>query len=332
LRVQKMSEKKEIVVPKTAKAVTYHKYGESSVLKVEDVPVVPAGEGEVVIQIKAAGLNPADVKIRAGHWSTYPISFPAVPGRDVAGVIVQRGHASRRFNIGDEVYAYIRRPSVSISGGAAQYVTVSEAYVAPKPKKASFEEAAGLPLAGLTAYQGLKLLNLKEGENLVIVGASGGVGSFVVQLAKNVFKAKNVFAIASAKSAEYLKKIGATHFLDYKGDYQAELLKVLPSGADALYDCFGGDWPANAEGLLTDSGRVVTIASWSAPTYKKKPIKFQSMLVEPHSVQLTELANFFDEGKISVHVDKTWKLEEAAKAHDDLIAFHTTGKAVFKIE
>jgi len=326
-----MTEKKEIVVPKAAKAVTYHKYGDASVMQVEDIPVVPAGEGEVVIQIKAAGLNPADVKIRNGYWASYPVSFPAVPGWDAAGVIVQRGHAARRFNIGDEVYAYIRRPTVTISGCYASYITVSEAYVAHKPKKASFEQAGGLPLAGLTALQGLKLLNIKEGENVVVVGASGGVGQFVVQLAKNVFKAKNVIGIASAKSADAVKKIGATHFLDYKSDFKAELHKILSNGADVLYDCFGGDWPTVAEGLLTDNGRVVSIASWSPPKYTKK-IHFQAFLVEPHAPELEEMSKYFDEGKITVHVDKTWKLEEAGKAQEELIALHNTGKAVFKLD
>jgi len=246
-------------------------------------------------------------------------------------VIVQRGHAARRFNIGDEVYSYTRRPSVSVSGAMAQYITLPEAYVALKPKKASHEQAGGIPLAGLTALQGLKILGLKEGENIVVVGASGGVGSFVVQLARNVFKAKNVIGIASSKSADYLKKIGATHVLDYKGDYKGELLKILSGGADALYDAFGGEWPAAAEGLLTDKGRVVSIASWSPPKYTKK-LSFQAMLVEPHAAQLDELAKYFDEGKISVHVEKVWKLEETAKAHDDIIALHTTGKQVVKIE
>jgi len=326
-----MSDKKEVSVPKTAKAVVFHKYGDSSVLKVEDVTVIAPGEGEVIIQIKAAGINPADAKIRSGAWSTYPIRFPAVPGWDVSGVIVQRGHAARRFEIGDEVYAYVRRPSVSVSGATAQYITISEAYVALKPIKASFEQAGSIPLAALTALQGLKMLNLKEGENLVVVGASGGVGSFVVQLARNVFKAKHVIGIASTKSADYLKKIGCTHTLDYKGDYKAELLKILSSGADALYDGFGGDWPAIAEGLLHANGRVVSIASWSPPKYTKQ-ISFQCFLVEPHAPQLAQLAHWFDEGKISVHVDKVWKMEEMGKAHDDILAFHTTGKSVVKVE
>jgi len=325
-----MSEKKEIVVPKTAKAVVMHKYGDGASLKVEDVAVTPAGEGEVVIQIKAAALNPADVKIRNGAWN-YPITFPAVPGWDVAGVVVQRGYAARRFNVGDEVYAYTRRPTVSLTGAYAQYITINESYVAPKPKKASFEQASGIPLAGLTAYQGLKLVNLKEGENIVVVGASGGVGSYVVSLARSVFKAKNVIAIASSKSVDHCKKIGATHVLDYKGDYKAELLKLLPNGADVVYDCFGHDWPVIAESLLTDKGRVVSIAQFTAPKYTKN-ITFHTFLVEPDAKQLTELAEYFDQGLISVTIDKTWKLEEAGKAMDEVLGFHTTGKSVLKCD
>jgi len=326
-----MAEKKDKAVPETGKAVVYRDYGDSSSMKVEDVPIPAAGEGEVVIKIKAAGLNPADYKIRGGHWKSYPVKFPAVPGWDLSGVIVDRGHAARKFNVGDEVYAYARRPHVDIRGCYAEYITILESYASLKPKKASFEQAGGIPLAGLTAYQGLQKLALKEGESILVVGASGGVGSFVVQLAKNVFGAKNVIGLASSKSADYLKKIGCTHVLDYKGDYKKELLAVVPNGVDAVYDCFGDNWPTLIEEIATNNARVVSIASWSPPKYTKK-IVFQAFLVEPHSQQLADLARFFDEGKISTHVDKVWKLSEAGKAHDELAASHTSGKAVFKMD
>jgi len=325
-----MTEKKDKSYPDTCKAVVYREFGASSVLKVEDVPVTAPGEGEVVIKIKAAGVNPADVKIRQGGWK-YPTKLPAVPGWDLSGVIVDRGFAARRFNVGDQVYAYARRQQVDMCGCAAEYITISEIYVALKPKKASFEQAGGIPLAGLTAYQGLLKVGLKEGESLLVIGASGGVGSFAVQLAKNVFKAKHVIGLASAKSAEVLKKIGCTVVLDYKGSYKADLLNVLPGGVDTVFDAFGGDWPTLLEPLVTDNARVVSCAAWSAPVYKKK-ITFQPFLVEPHSGQLAEMAQFFDEGKITVLIHKVWKLNEAAKAHDEIISMHTSGKSVFNPE
>jgi len=319
------------VVPKTAKAVVYRDYGDAGVMKIEDVEVVAPGEAEIIIHIKAAGLNPADYKIRAGHWKSYPIKFPAVPGWDLAGVVVARGHAARKFNIGDEVYAYARRPSVDLHGCYQQYITISESYAALKPHKLSFEQAGGFPLAGLTAFQGLKMLNLKEGESLLVVGASGGVGSFVVQLAKQVFKLKNVIGLASAKSADYIKKIGATHTLDYKADYKADLLKIVAGGVDAVFDCFGGEWPTLAEPLGTETARVVSIASWSPPKYTKK-MTFSAFLVEPDAPQLEELARWIDQGLLTVHVDKVWKLEEVGKAHEELASFHTSGKCVLKTD
>jgi len=305
------------------------KYGAADVLQVKDVEVQSPGEGEIVIHIKAAGLNPADAKIRAGGW-TYPVKFPAVLGWDAAGVVVARGYAARRFNVGDEVYTYARRPTVE-HGCYAQYLTINESYVASKPTKASWEQAGGLPLAGLTAYQGLKLAGLKEKETIVVVGASGGVGSFVCQLAKNVFHAQTVIGIASAKSADYLKKLGV-HPIDYKGDVKAEVAKLAADGVDVVYDCFGGDWPTQAEPLCKAEGsRVVSIASWTPPKYTKK-IHFQAFLVEPHAPQLTELAKHFDDGKLTVNVDKAWNFSEAAKAHEELLAFHTSGKSVFKTD
>jgi len=326
-----MSEKKDEVLPKTGKGVVLHQYGSASSMKVEDVQVVPPGEGEVVIRIKAAGLNPADCKIRSGAWN-YPIKFPAVLGWDLSGVIVARGYSARRFKVGDEVYAYARRPNVTITGCYAEYITILESYVAHKPTKASFEQAGGIPLAGLTAYQGLKLVNFKENESIAVVGASGGVGSFVVQFAKHVFKAKNVVGIASAKSFDHLKKIGATHTLDYSKDYTAELQKALPGGVDVVFDCFGGDWPTKAEAFVTENARIVSIASWTPPKFTKKGVTFQVLLVEANAPQLEELAKFFDEGKFSVHIDQTFKLEEAGKAHESVEQYHTTGKAVFKID
>jgi len=111
---------------------------------------------------------------------------------------------------------------------------------------------------------------------------------------------------------------------------KGSVLKIV-DGVHAVYDCFGGDWPKDVEAYCHDNARVVSIASWSPPAYTKK-IQFQAFLVEPHAPQLAELAQFFDEGKLTVHVDKVWKLEEAPKAHDELATSHSTGKAVFKVD
>jgi len=322
------TEKKE-TVPKKCKAVVYQKFGDPDVLKVEEVETIAPGEGEIVIQVKAAGVNPADAKIRLGGWK-YPCDLPAVPGWDAAGVVVERGHAARRFNVGDEVYGYVRRPNAQ-HGCTTQYLTCSESYAALKPKKLNWDQAGGLPLAGLTALQGLKLLGLKEGQSILVVGASGGVGGIVTQLAAHVFKAKHVIGVASSKSADIVRKFGATAAIDYKGDWKAEVLKIVGDGVDAVYDCFGSDWGTQVEAVCKDGSHVVSIASWTPPKYTKK-IHFQAFLVEPNSRELEDLASYCDSGKLSVHVDKVWKMDEASKAHADILSGHTSGKAVIKIE
>lgn len=319
-------------IPTEQNAVVYDQYGESSVLHVKRVPVVQPGEGEVLVQINAAGVNPADFKIRAGYWKAYPTEFPAVPGWDLSGVVVANGHAARRFQPGDEVFAYARRPKVALNHGTyAQYITLPEAYLTAKPKSVSHEVAGGVPLTALTAYQGLKQHGaLKPGQSVLVIGASGGVGLFAVQLAKHVFGAKNVIGVASAKNAEFVKKHGATGFIDYKADIKAELHKLLPEGVDLVYDCFGGDGLKVADQYVrAEGGHVVSIAGAASSTNPKVIAK--GYLVEPHVIQLAHIAQLIDEGTLKVHVDKTYKLEEVAKAHDDIASFHTTGKIVLTI-
>jgi NADPH:quinone reductase-like Zn-dependent oxidoreductase len=311
---------------KKQKAAVFDDYGESKVLRVVSVPVLEPGEAEIQIAVKAAGVNPADFKIRAGMWRSYPIKFPCIPGWDVAGVVTKVGHAARRFKVGDAVYGYVRRP-VYQHGTYCEYLTAPESYFAKKPQKANFHEAAGIPLAGLTSYQALKDHGeLKEGQSVIILGASGGTGSFAVQFAR-AMKAKVVIGVASAANAEYVSGLGATHALDYKSDLVAEVKKILPEGADLVYDCFGGDTVAVADRLLKSNGRLVCIAKLKNPT-PKEDLWFKNFLVDPNSVQLEELTQLYDKGVFTCKIEKVYKLAEAAKAHDDIASFHTKGKIV----
>lgn len=311
---------------KKQKAVVYDDYGESKVLKIASVPIVDPGEAEIQIAVKAAGVNPVDFKMRAGLWRSFPIKFPAIPGWDVAGVVTKVGHAARRFKVGDAVYGYLRRPLYH-HGTYCEYVTAPESYFAKKPQKANFHEAAGIPLAALTSYQALKDHGeLKEGQSVIILGASGGTGSFAVQLAREL-KAKNIIGVASAANAEFVKGLGATHALDYKSDLVAEVKKILPEGADLVYDCFGGETVKVADRLLKSNGRLVCIATGKNPT-PKADLWFKNFLVDPNSVQLEDLSQMYDRGALTCKIAKVYKLAEASNAHDDIAAFHTKGKIV----
>ena len=192
---------------KEMKAAYFEEFGGTEKIKVGQMEIPELREGEVLVKIRAAGVNPVDAIILAGKYKDMmPHNLPAIPGWDVAGTVTDRGHGARRFTVGEEVYAYARRPEVKW-GTYAEYITIPESYLSNKPK-ISYEEAAGIPLAGLTAYQGIyEAGNLKENQTVLILGASGGVGSFGIQLAKA--KGANVIGVASEENHKYMKSLGA---------------------------------------------------------------------------------------------------------------------------
>ncbi|SMO70892.1 NADP-dependent oxidoreductase [Gracilimonas mengyeensis] len=310
------------------KAAYYDEYGELDQVKTGELDKPEAGEGEVLIRVKAAGVNPVDAAVARGMLdSAIPGEFPAIPGWDVAGVIEGRGHAARRFEEGDEVYAYARRPKVQ-HGTFAEYVALPEAYVAKRPQKISMEEAGGIPLVGLTAYQSLfDAGKLEEGQTVLILGASGGVGTSGIQLAKSA--GANVIGVASEKNHEYMKELGADETIDYKDNHVGEALaEIEPDGVDLIFHCSRGDAFSQVmeTGVLKDGGHIVSIT-------KSKPdisddINFQYVFVEPNAAQLDKLTEIADDGKLEVHVSKTYNLDEAADALKDIESLHTRGKLI----
>lgn len=310
------------------KASYYNEFGELDNITTGELDKPNPGEGEVLIRIKAAGVNPVDAFATQGMLKdAIPSEFPAIPGWDVAGVVEERGHSARRFNEGDEVYAYARRPVIQ-HGTFAEYIALPESYLAKRPQKISMEEAGGIPLVGLTAYQAIfDAGKMKEGQTLLILGASGGVGTLAIQLAKA--HSIKVIGVASKANHEYMKELGADATIDYKDNHVGEAVaEIEPNGVDMIFHCSRGEALSQVmeTGVLKENGHLISITN-SNPEISDD-INFQYVFVEPNAVQLQHIQELADDGKIKVHVSKTYKLEEAEQALKDVQTLHTRGKLV----
>jgi len=312
------------------KAAYYNEYGELDNIKTGDLDKPEPGEGEVLVRIKAAGVNPVDAFATQGMLKdAIPSEFPAIPGWDVAGVVEERGHSARRFNEGDEVYAYARRPVIK-HGTFAEYISLPESYLAKRPQKISMEEAGGIPLVGLTAYQSIfDAGKMKEGQTLLILGASGGVGTLAIQLAKA--HGIKVIGVASKKNHDYMKELGADVTIDYKDNHVGKAVaSIEPDGVDMIFHCSRGDAldQVMETGVLKENGHLISITN-SNPDISDD-INFQYVFVEPNSTQLQHMQELANDGKIKVHVSKTYSIEEAGQALKDVQTLHTRGKLVIK--
>jgi NADPH:quinone reductase-like Zn-dependent oxidoreductase len=311
---------------KTMKAAFYDAFGGIENIKIGTMEIPEIKEGEVLVKVKAAAINPIDAAVRAGYLKDYiPTVFPVVSGWDVAGIVEERGFSARRFNIGDEVYAYARRPIVQW-GTFAEFIVIPESYLAPCPKNIPWEESAGIPLVGLTAYQCLyDAGHLHKEQSVLILGASGGVGSLGIQLAKS--KGAHVIGVASKKNHEFMREMGAAHTIDYHNtDICEEIKKHYPEGIDLIFDCASGETLKKSLPALKKNGRLVSILNQG--TDLDKNINFQYVFVEPNSKQLAHLQGLADTGKLKVHISHTFTLDDAPEAFRLIETQHTTGKIV----
>lgn len=311
---------------RTMKAAVYHEFGGPEKVQTETIELPELKEGEVLIRIKAAGVNPVDAAVREGYLKDFlPQEFPAIPGWDVAGVIEERGFSARRFSIGTEVYAYARRPTVQW-GTFAEYMILPESYLAKRPLNLTWEEAAGIPLVGLTAYQSLlDAGNLQNSQTVLLLGASGGVGSMAIQLAKE--KGATVIGVASEKNHDLMKELGADYTIDYRNTHVGEAVKgIFPDGVDLIFDCASGETLAQSLQVLKPAGKLVSILNRGEDL--DPGIDFQYVFVEPNSSQLEQLSVLAERGRLKVHVSSTYSLDEAAEALRQIQTKHTRGKIV----
>jgi len=312
-------------------AIAITEFGGADKLQLIDVPMPEPGQGEILIRVKAAGVNPVDWKIRRGMLKgRMPHKFPLIPGWDAAGIVSRRGPGADFFADGAQVYAYCRTPVIR-GGTYAEYVTVPQENAALKPKNMSFEEAATVPLAALTAYQSLfDAAKLERNESVLIHAAAGGVGSFAVQLARN--QGARVFGTASPRNHAYIRGLGCTVPVDYtSGDFRPRVRQANPDGVDVVFDCVGGVLTASME-VLGKAGRVVSIVDpGEVEKLKQKGVQAHYVFVSPNHDELTALTRMIEDGRLRTHISARFRLDEAAKAQAMSETQHTVGKIVLTI-
>ncbi|MBW5425554.1 zinc-binding dehydrogenase [Streptomyces sp. BG9H] len=307
------------------KAISYGRYGGPEVLEYGEVRDPKVGPDSVLVKVRAAAVNPVDWKCREGHLDgALDAVFPVVPGWDVAGVVVRPGPAVTEFSVGDEVIGYVREDFLS-RGTFAEYVAAPVRTLARKPRNLTFEEAAGLPLAGLTAYQVLtRALEVKEGDVVLVHAAAGGVGSLAVQLARHA--GARVIGTASEHNHDFLRELGAEP-VTYGEGLVDRVRGLAPEGVDAAFDTVGGDALKASVELLAQGGRLASIADSGVTG-----LGGQYCFVRPDAADLGRLTELVEQDVVTLHVEETFPLERAADAHRKSEEGRTRGKVVVTVD
>ena len=258
----------------------------------------------------------------------FPHKFPLILGWDVAGVVDAVGSGAQRFNVGDAVYFYARKPIVQW-GAYAEYITMDEEFVAHKPKSLLFHEAGAVPLAALTAYQALfDEYKLEAKQTVLIHAAAGGVGHFAVQLAK--IAGATVIATAGAENQDFLESLHADEIINYKEkDFVDVIRQKYPEGVDRVFDTMGGDIQNKSIGVLRPGGHMVSMLA--VPEEKELAAvgaTGRNHFVTPNAEQLKTLADLFDNRQLRVHISQMYSLDDAALAQQHSQHGHTRGKTV----
>ncbi|WP_034551640.1 NADP-dependent oxidoreductase [Carnobacterium funditum] len=307
------------------KAIVIENYGGKEELKEMQVENPKAKAKQVVVEVKATSINPIDWKLREGYLQQmmdWP--FPIILGWDVAGVISEIGEGVIDWKVGDEVFA---RPETTRFGTYAEYTIVDQALLAKIPDNVSFEEAAAVPLAGLTAWQGLfDHGKLKKGETVLIHAGAGGVGTYAIQLAKSI--GAKVIATASKKNRELLVELGADQVIDYKTENFAEIL----DGVDLVLDTMGGEIQNDSFKVLKPkTGRMISIVGLADEEVRKQyDVEFESIWLDPNGQELTEIADLMAAGNVKSIIGSKFPLSAKGiyDAHELSETHHALGKIV----
>ncbi|OCP19784.1 MULTISPECIES: NADP-dependent oxidoreductase [unclassified Ensifer] len=327
------------------KAFVVDKYKKKGALRLADMPEPALRDGDVLVEIHATAVNLLDSKVRDGEFKLIlPYRPPFVLGHDVAGTVIRVGPKVRWFKVGDEVYA---RPRDHRVGTFAEFIAINEADVALKPKNLSMEEAASIPLVGLTAWQALvEVARLKPGQKVFIQAGSGGVGTFAIQLAKHL--GATVATTTSARNAELVKSLGADVVIDYKTQ---DFEKIL-SGYDLVINSQDNKTLEKSLGVLKPGGLVISISGPPDPEFAKElglnlflrlvmsllsrgvrkkakslGIRYSFLFMKAQGQQLSEIASLIEAGVIRPVVDKVFPFEKTG----DALAYVETGRAKGKV-
>ncbi|GAB4839801.1 hypothetical protein Ancab_020511 [Ancistrocladus abbreviatus] len=308
-------------IPTEMKAWVYEEYGGVDVLNFDPKVAVPElKDDQVLIKVAAAALNPVDFKRRFGKFKATDSSLPTVPGYDVAGVVVKVGSQVKELKVGDEVYGDINERALEGPkqfGSLAEYTAVEEKLLAVKPKNLDFVQAASLPLAIETAYEGLERAGFSAGKSILVLGGAGGVGSLVVQLAKQVFGASRVAATSSTGKLEFLKSLG----VDLAIDYTKEKFEDLPEKFDVVYDAVGEC--ERAVKAVKEGGSIVVLTGAVTPPGFR-------FVVTSNGAALKKLNPFLENGKVKPIIDPKgpFPFDKVVEAFSYLESNRATGKVV----
>ena len=314
------------------KAILIHSYGQKDVLQYdENVPKPSPGKNEILVRVMAASVNPVDWKIRNGNLALVSgKKFPKILGLDFAGWIEATGDKITRFQKRDKVFGHLTDFDGK-QGGYAEYLTISEKNITTKPDGITYPEAACLPVAGLTALQGFVNCNLKAGQRVLINGASGGVGTFAVQLA-HILKA-HVTAVCSAKNANLVASLGADRLVDYQRiDFTKETEQY-----DIVFDALGNQSLENCKSILTPKGiyfttspNAVNLKDVVLTSVQNQKVKIGSVKANP--LDLDYLAGLVNDKSLRVVIDEQYDLKDLPAAFAYSEGGHVAGKLVINIK
>ncbi|HDX9609762.1 TPA: NADP-dependent oxidoreductase [Bacillus toyonensis] len=331
------------------KAMIIDRYGKVP-MRMTEVPTPEITEYEVLAEIHAASINPIDFKIRDGKVKMLlKYEMPLILGNDFSGVIVKVGAKVTNFKVGDEIYA---RPRKNKIGTFAEYIAIHEDDIALKPKNLSFEEAASIPLVGLTSYQALHdIMQLQKGQKILIHAGSGGVGTFAIQLAK--IMGATVTTTASEAGANLVTSLGADEIINYKTEKFEDILKNY----DAVFDTIGGATLEKSFNIIKSGGNIVSVSGMPNARFgkefgsgffktllfslaskkltaleKKHNAQYSFLFMKPSGDQLRTIANYIEAGQIQPVIDRVFPFEDAQKAMEYSESGRAKGKIIVKIK
>jgi NADPH:quinone reductase-like Zn-dependent oxidoreductase len=327
------------------KAIRFHEFGGPEVLRFENAPMPEVQPGEVLVRVKAVGLNPPDWYLRDGYKALPPewrpaVSFPAIPGSDISGIVEAVAPDVTTFSPGDEVFGMVRFPSFGESLAYAEYVSAPASDLAIKPRGLDHVHAAAVPMSGLTAWQYLIDLGHEEpnplqpgrhvpvplaGKNVMINGAGGGVGHLALQLAKH--KGARVISVASGRHEAFLRDLGTDHFIDYTKVKAEDTERDL----DLVVDAVGGPAASRFLRTIRSGGALFPIFPLGFAAHDEAVdlgVTVSATQVRSNGTQLADFSRLLDTGTIKVAIDSTYPLSDAAAAHARAEAGHIQGKIV----
>jgi NADPH:quinone reductase-like Zn-dependent oxidoreductase len=297
------------------------------------LPTPEIRANEVLIHVRAAGVNPFDWKVADGVLKDEKQHrFPLIPGFDAAGVVERIGAGVTRFSEGDEVYGYLSKPVMG-EGTYAEYVVAPALIVAKKPEAVGFAEAAALPMPGLTAMDLVEAVDLGEGETVLIVGATGGVGSYAVQLAAR--RGARVIATARQANEAFVRELGVTETVDHTREALVGAVRAAhPDGIEAIIDMVSDpEGLGHMAGLVKEGGRIASsVYAADVASLAELRIKATNIGMQPNAQGLEELSLLVDAGEISVRLEHTFPLEKAREALEVSRTGHVRGKIVLLVE